>query len=135
MEKQSSSICNRDIDTQNWVRYPFVDTGFLSSLPPEDIAFLTSKNAQTLPDEDAIDEFVCQYFKCMHPIVPVVDEAQFWRVYKGGAGTVKVSLFLLQAILFASCVVSHLSGTIYALRFLLTYFQVRVPGYSTSMRL
>lgn len=71
----------------------------------------------------------------MHPIVPVVDEAQFWRVYKGGAGTVKVSLFLLQAILFASCVVSHLSGTIYALRFLLTYFQVRVPGYSTSMRL
>lgn len=68
---------------------------------------MTSKDAQTLPDEDTLDEFVRQYFKRMHPIVPVVDEAQFWHIYGGGTGGGKLSLFLLQTILFASCVVSH----------------------------
>lgn len=120
-ENQSNSICTReDIDIQNFVRYPFVDTEFLSSLPPEDIAFLTSKNSHTLPDDDAIDEFVRQYFKRMHPIVPVVDEAQFWRIYQGDTGVGKLSLFLLQAILFASCVVSHTFQGMYLLSILLT---------------
>ncbi|RMJ23671.1 hypothetical protein PHISP_05459 [Aspergillus sp. HF37] len=85
------------------VEYPFVDSQFQSSLPPEDVTYLSSKGCLTLPDEDAIDEFVRQYFMHVHPSVPVVDEADFWRLYEDGSGSGKLSLFVLQAILFASC--------------------------------
>lgn len=88
--------------------YPFIDSQFLSSLPPEDVVFLFSKGCRTLPDEDAIDEFARQYFKRLHPSVPVVDEVEFWRiVYQQDGCSGKISLFVFQAILFAGCPVSH----------------------------
>lgn len=101
---------NRDntvIEVQKPPEYRFIDSDFLSSLPPEDVAFLSSKGSQTLPDRQSTDEFVCQYFKRIHPNVPVVDEAEFWRIYQDGSGPDKISLFVFQAILFASCTVSY----------------------------
>lgn len=95
----------RDTDVQKRLECPFIDSLFLSSLPPEDVEYLTAKGSRTLPDESAIEEFFRQYFKHVHPIVPVVDEANFWRIYQGGSGA-KLSLFVAQAILFASCTVS-----------------------------
>lgn len=96
----------RDGDAQKRLECPFIDSQFLSSLPPEDVEYLTAKGSRTLPAESAIDEFFRQYFKHIHPIVPVVDEANFWRIYQGGSGGAKLSLFVFQAILFASCTVS-----------------------------
>lgn len=93
--------------------YSFINWDFSSSsVPPEDIAFLSSKGCRIFPDEDATDEFVRQYFKRIHPSVPVVDEAEFWRIYQDGSGPgKKLSLFVFQAILFASCPVSHAPWT------------------------
>lgn len=111
-ERQS----NPDVDKQDeyvWApkrlfhpphsEYPFIDSEYLSSLPPEDVAFLSAKGSRSLPDENATYEFVCHYFKRIHPSVPMVDEADFWRIYQDGAGPGKLSLFVFQAILFASC--------------------------------
>ena len=95
------------VEVQEPPEYRFIDSEFLSSLPPEDVAFLSSKGSQALPDQQSTDEFVCQYFKRIHPKVPVVDEAEFWRIYQDGSGPDKISLFVFQAILFASCTVSH----------------------------
>jgi hypothetical protein len=84
--------------------YTFVDSRQLHSLPSEDLAFLASKDCLTLPGPDAIEEFVEQYFKRIHPLVPVLDEAEFWRIYSSNQTSgPKISLFVLQSLLFASC--------------------------------
>lgn len=90
--------------------YPFIDSQVLSRLPPEDVAFLSAKGATSLPDRRALHEFVHQYFKRIHPSVPMIDEAEFWRIYDGVGSVGSFSLFVFQAILFASCPVSSVSG-------------------------
>ncbi|KAJ5807958.1 hypothetical protein N7474_009227 [Penicillium riverlandense] len=83
--------------------YDFIDCFSLSSLPPEDMQYLASKSSLTLPDQDAIDEFVHQYFRHIHPTVPVLDEGEFWRIYQGDPEPERLSIFVFQAVLFASC--------------------------------
>ncbi|KAJ5601229.1 Transcription factor [Penicillium lagena] len=83
--------------------YDFIDSYSLSSLPPEDMQFLASKCSLTLPEKDAMDEFVHQYFRHIHPVVPVLDEGEFWRIYEGDPGPDRLSIFVFQAVLFASC--------------------------------
>ncbi|CAG8314748.1 unnamed protein product [Penicillium nalgiovense] len=87
-----------------YTEYAFVDSQQLLSLPSEDVAFLTSKGCLSLPASNAIDEFAQQYFKRIHPLVPVLDEAKFWCIYRSNQGTgSKISLFVLQSLIFASC--------------------------------
>ncbi|KAJ5365524.1 Transcription factor [Penicillium concentricum] len=87
-----------------YTEYAFVDSQQLLSLSSEDIAFLTSKNCLNLPASDTIDAFVQQYFRRIHPLVPVLDEAEFWRIYRNNQSTgSKISLFVLQSLLCASC--------------------------------
>ncbi|RJE20818.1 hypothetical protein PHISCL_06837 [Aspergillus sclerotialis] len=83
-------------------QYSFIDSQTLSTLPVEDATFLSAKGAVTLPDEAAMEEFVYQYFKRVHPSVPMIDEAEFWRIYHNRLPG-NLSLFVFQAILFASC--------------------------------
>lgn len=54
-----------------------------------------------------MEEFVYQYFKRIHPSVPMIDEAQFWRIYHNRLPG-SLSLFVFQSVLFASCPVSML---------------------------
>ncbi|KAJ5824739.1 Transcription factor [Penicillium robsamsonii] len=87
-----------------YTEYPFVESQQLLSLPSEDIALLTSKDCLSLPPSDVIDEFFEQYFKHMHPLIPVLDEAEFWRIYRNNqSASPKISLFVLQSLLCASC--------------------------------
>ncbi|OQE12784.1 hypothetical protein PENFLA_c063G08786 [Penicillium flavigenum] len=87
-----------------YTEYAFVDSQQLLSLPSEDVAFLASKGCLSLPASNAIDEFAQQYFKRIHPLVPVLDEAKFWRIYRSNQATgSKISLFVLQSLIFASC--------------------------------
>ncbi|KAJ5787874.1 hypothetical protein N7457_002864 [Penicillium paradoxum] len=87
-----------------YTEYLFVDSQQLQDLPSEDLTFLESKDCLSLPGPDAIDEFIRKYFRCIHPIVPILDEVEVWRIYRDNqsAGP-KISLFVLQALLFASC--------------------------------
>ena len=84
--------------------YRFIDGSRLSSLPAEDVEYLISKRCLHFPRKDILDEFVQQYFAMVHPFVPLLDEAEFWRIYNG-SGTKKVSIFIFQAILFSACTV------------------------------
>ncbi|OQE42261.1 hypothetical protein PENCOP_c004G07000 [Penicillium coprophilum] len=87
-----------------YTEYAFVDSRQLLSLPSENIALLTSAGCLSLPASDAIDEFVRQYFKRIHPLIPVLDEAEFWRIYPKTQPTgPTISLFVLQSMLFATC--------------------------------
>lgn len=90
-----------------YTEYAFVESQQLLSLPAENVAFLTSKGCLSLPTFNAIDEFVQEYFRHIHPSVPVLDEAKFWRIYRDNRSTgPKISLFVFQSLLLASCPVS-----------------------------
>ncbi|KAL2701499.1 hypothetical protein AAEP93_008318 [Penicillium crustosum] len=87
-----------------YTEYAFVELQQSMSLPSEDVALLASKRCLSLPTSNAIDEFVQEYFKHIHPSVPVLDEAEFWRIYRNDQSTgPKISLFVLQSLLLASC--------------------------------
>ena len=85
--------------------YPFLSFDSLETLPREDIAFFFSKDCLSIPRADDTREFVEQYFKKIHPGLPILDEAEFWRIFDRTSPN-KLSIFVFQAILFASCPVS-----------------------------
>ncbi|CBF84227.1 Zn(II)2Cys6 transcription factor [Aspergillus nidulans FGSC A4] len=85
--------------------YPFLELRTLTTLDRADLAFLAAKGCLSVPVETLLDEFVRQYFLQVHPSSPVVDEAEFWHIYKNsqtaaGRGK-KISLFVFQAVIFA----------------------------------
>ncbi|KAL4914851.1 hypothetical protein BDW62DRAFT_213144 [Aspergillus aurantiobrunneus] len=84
-----------------FANYRFLELRGLTTLDREDLAFLASKGCLSVPEESVLDEFVRQYFLQVHPSSPVIDEAEFWRVYRNPAAGKKISVFVFQAILFA----------------------------------
>ncbi|KAL7783857.1 hypothetical protein V8C37DRAFT_396688 [Trichoderma ceciliae] len=76
--------------------YNFVDAGFLNQLCPTDLSYLTDKGCLALPSETALEEFFHQYFAHVHPIIPLLSEAEFW------AADARIPLLLIRAILFIS---------------------------------
>ncbi|KAM0522496.1 hypothetical protein ACHAPE_002086 [Trichoderma viride] len=76
--------------------YNFVDAGSLYQLSHIDVAYLTEKGCLTLPAETALEEFFHQYFSHIHPIIPLVSEAEFW------AADARIPLLLIRAMLFIS---------------------------------
>ncbi|KAF4946258.1 hypothetical protein FGADI_11335 [Fusarium gaditjirri] len=85
--------------------YPFL-TLDMSGLEPDDVHYLESRDCLSVPAPDALDDFVREYFLHVHPGLPLMDESQFWAIYSGDkepCGQPTISLFLFQAMLFASC--------------------------------
>jgi hypothetical protein len=90
--------------------YGFLDSIQLLSLPAENAKLLESKECFNLPPPAALDQFIRLYFERVHPLVPVLDEAHFWSIYRNHEPTdSKISLFVFQALLFASSAVSLIS--------------------------
>ncbi|KAJ5769741.1 Transcription factor [Penicillium nucicola] len=83
--------------------YEFIDSDQLLVLSSSETMILDRQGCLSLPDPKATDEFVKHYFKRIHPLVPVLDEAEFWRSYLDPSTGRKLSLFVFQAMLFASC--------------------------------
>ncbi|KAI8649275.1 Cutinase transcription factor 1 beta-like protein [Fusarium keratoplasticum] len=86
--------------------YPFVDFACLGALPSTDVAFLESQGSLHLPARILLDEFMQHYFLHIHPVLPLIDEGDFWAAYQqrlGGFSTTTLSLPVLHAMLFASC--------------------------------
>lgn len=75
----------------------------------EDLPYLETQGCLRVPNNLIMDEFLRQYFLCIHPMLPFLNEGDFWDIYleKGSAhtseGEKQVSLLLLQAMMFASC--------------------------------
>ncbi|KAL4779227.1 fungal-specific transcription factor domain-containing protein [Aspergillus varians] len=64
---------------------------------------IRSQMALRVPVPEVLDVFTKHYFLYVHPFLPVVDEAVFWRKYRSvDAGSGKISTLLFQAMLFAA---------------------------------
>ena len=87
--------------------YPFVVVSNLANIPPQDVNFLETQGCLRVPVRNHLDEFLQQYFLHVHPLLPIVNEGDFWDVYCQNSNASMMSetmpLLLLQAILFASC--------------------------------
>jgi len=95
--------------------YPFLEMDNLTELPPETVNFMETKHCFRIPTPEILDEFMQQYFLHVHPNVPMLDEGDFWQIYRQrGPGRPpqgrRISLLLLQAMLFASSSVSQMEG-------------------------
>lgn len=86
-------------------KHGFLCTQNLKCLPSENINYLLIKGSLNVPDHHTTKDFFANYFKRIHPMLPVLDEAQFWRAF-GGDPTDKISLFVFQALVFAISPVS-----------------------------
>ncbi|KPM41131.1 hypothetical protein AK830_g5386 [Neonectria ditissima] len=87
--------------------YRFVEPGLMHELSSDDAAFLEQRGCFHLPSRPALDEFVRQYFAHFHPILPLLNESAFWRMYssqdRSAAPHNRMPLFVLQSMLFVSC--------------------------------
>lgn len=88
--------------------YPFLTLDNLYNCLPQDVDFLEAEGCLHLPTRAIMDQIVRQYFLHVHPLLPVLNEGDFWEMYynKGLGETPKMSLLVFQAIMFVSCNVS-----------------------------
>ncbi|KIW91695.1 uncharacterized protein Z519_07663 [Cladophialophora bantiana CBS 173.52] len=88
-------------------RAPIIDLpSYIKPQPPslgaDDIEYLQKKGAFVLPDPALRDECLRCYILYVHPLYPTVDYTQVWSiVHKTPAGRGRLSLLLLQALIFA----------------------------------
>ncbi|WYZ43857.1 hypothetical protein EsH8_VII_000293 [Colletotrichum jinshuiense] len=87
--------------------YPFLALGNIHGIPPQDVNFLELQGCLRVPTRTILDEFVQQYFLHVHPLLPMLNEGDFWAVYcvnpANYVSNDKLSLLVFQAMLFASC--------------------------------
>ncbi|KAI1378589.1 fungal-specific transcription factor domain-containing protein [Hypoxylon crocopeplum] len=86
--------------------YPFLRIGNLHNIMPQDVNYLESQGCLRVPTRAILDEFVQQYFLHIHPIMPILNEGDFWDMYCSQTSTEssdKISLVFCQALLFSSC--------------------------------
>jgi hypothetical protein len=74
-------------------------------MPHQDINFLDLEGCFRVPVRSILDQFIEQYFLHVHPMMPLLNEGDFWDMYDSLSDTPprNLSLLLFQAILFASC--------------------------------
>ncbi|KAL2823619.1 hypothetical protein BDW59DRAFT_163197 [Aspergillus cavernicola] len=89
--------------------YQFIRSEFLFTLQQDDIKYLDDQACLQVPRRHLMDEMIDQYFRHIHPILPLFNEGEFWAMYHPlkyasmGPCNRSMSLFVLQAMLFASC--------------------------------
>ncbi|KAL6903299.1 fungal-specific transcription factor domain-containing protein [Trichoderma evansii] len=81
---------------------PFVATPELGHLSALDVRFMQLNGCFDLPPMPILNELVRMYFLHTHPIVPLLDEGDFWDSFSCSNGE-KISLLLFQAMVFAAC--------------------------------
>ncbi|KAI0109037.1 hypothetical protein GGR51DRAFT_118512 [Nemania sp. FL0031] len=84
--------------------YPFLAINNLHNVIPQDVNFLESQGCLRIPTRAILDEFVQQYFLHVHPLLPFLNEGDFWNLYcNQGCPGEKMSLLVFQAMLFSCC--------------------------------
>jgi hypothetical protein len=89
--------------------YPFLCINNLSALETDDVNYLESQGCFRVPESNCLDDLVRAFFRYAHPILPVVNEAEFWSIYDpltSGCRASRVPVILLSAMLFVACKVS-----------------------------
>ncbi|KAI1827490.1 hypothetical protein F4861DRAFT_366671 [Xylaria intraflava] len=85
--------------------YPFLSIN-LNNIMPQYVNFLESEGCFRIPTRPILDEFVQQYFLHVHPLLPLINEDDFWNLYCQldiGVELEKMSLLVFQAMLFSCC--------------------------------
>ncbi|KAL2802814.1 hypothetical protein BJX63DRAFT_97977 [Aspergillus granulosus] len=83
--------------------YAFLDGTQLGRLHENDIAVLESRGCLHLPSRPVTESLLVHYFLYIHPSLPMLDEKDFWRLYREPHQCIgQFSLNLFQAILFAA---------------------------------
>lgn len=89
---------------------PFLAVGNIHRVPFEDVNYLESRGCLHVPARPLLDNFVEQYFLHVHPLLPIVNEGDFWEMYSEVEAPYppdsRMPLLLFQAMLFSSCAVS-----------------------------
>lgn len=92
-----------------YCHYPFVAVTNICNIQPRDLNFLELQGCLRVPVHGLLCEFLQQYFLHVHPILPLVNERDFWGLYPArltsaqDGPTKPIPLLVLQAMLFASC--------------------------------
>ncbi|KAI0431529.1 hypothetical protein F5Y09DRAFT_304348 [Xylaria sp. FL1042] len=96
-------VINADI---TYSYYPFISISNLHNVMPQDVNYLDSQGCLRIPTRAILDEFMQQYFLHVHPLLPFINEGDFWDLYchegSGGSGE-KMSLLVFQAMMFSCC--------------------------------
>ncbi|PLB54958.1 hypothetical protein P170DRAFT_460931 [Aspergillus steynii IBT 23096] len=84
--------------------YTFLKAPGLKQLGPVELSFLESQGCLQMPARHVTDSFVRNYFLYVHPCLPVIDEAAFWRQYQCSSTSQdeRISLLVFQSMLFAA---------------------------------
>lgn len=96
-----------------YCHYTYLTVANLSRMPPQDVSFLDTQGCLRVPARPTLDDFVEKYFKYVHPLLPLLNEGEFWDMYHcrnsgSPASSNTMSLLVFQALLFASCHVSRI---------------------------
>lgn len=90
----------------------FLDSESLANISSEDFKFLELKGCLHLPVRSILDNFIYAYFQYVHPCLPILNERDFWQIYlddgQRSQNYKPIPLFILRAMIFASCSVRFL---------------------------
>ncbi|OGM49319.1 hypothetical protein ABOM_003589 [Aspergillus bombycis] len=82
--------------------YPYLIAPNLHRLPPSDITFLDSQKCFSVPFGEFLETLISHYFLYVHPCLPVINEAEFWPVFRQRERGKTFSLLVFQAMLFVA---------------------------------
>lgn len=88
--------------TRNAFAYRFLSVNNLNSMSSQDINFLESQGCFLVPARHVLDEFVEQYFLHSHPLLPFLNEGDFWDMYSEDSEET-MPLLVFYSMLFSSC--------------------------------
>ncbi|KAE8361516.1 fungal-specific transcription factor domain-containing protein [Aspergillus caelatus] len=82
--------------------YPYLNVPNLDRLPASDIAYLDSQKCFNVPSGEFLETLISHYFLYVHPCLPVINEAEFWPVFRQRERGKPFSLLLFQTMLFVA---------------------------------
>ena len=107
VSSSDSSSIDSSATSLFYLNYQFLSVGNLQIILSGDIDYLELQGCFLVPRREILDDFVEHYFLHVHPLLPLFNEADFWKMYdQRGAGdpsSPKISLLVFQALMFASC--------------------------------
>ncbi|KAI7762207.1 hypothetical protein LZL87_006602 [Fusarium oxysporum] len=89
-----------------FVHYPYLKVHNVHTIAQQDLNYMEAQGCLHVPSRPILDSFVEQYFRHHHPLLPLLNEGDFWEMYSQKESTgpqATMSLLVFQAMLFASC--------------------------------
>ncbi|KAJ5226530.1 hypothetical protein N7468_007755 [Penicillium chermesinum] len=84
--------------------YPYIRAPGIQRLQPVEMAFLESQKSTHIPAQPLLDELLKHYFLYVHPLLPLIDEAEFWSILEQRSSrNSSISILVFQAMLFVAC--------------------------------